>query len=166
MKRMGLTMHTGNKLTNKPSKTEAIYLPSTLTCKKWISNQDNTPLITSSTSPSAPTQITPRTKPNAAKRESILREKYTSCPQAKDFEISDGNHISFTPSFKYLGSVINFLLYDKEDIDQRITKANKAMGALKHFWRSDKVDTHAKYLIYMAIPLNLLLWGCESWALP
>ena len=44
--------------------------------------------------------------------------------------------------------------------------ANKAMGALKHFWRSNKVDTHAKYLIYMAIPLNLLLWGCESWALP
>ena len=28
-----------------------------------------------------------------------------------------------------------------------------------------QVDLHSKYLIYQAIPINLLLWGCESWAL-
>ena len=39
------------------------------------------------------------------------------------------------------------------------------MGALQHFWGDDAVDIHSKYLIYCAIPLNLLLWGCESWAL-
>ena len=33
------------------------------------------------------------------------------------------------------------------------------MGALKFFWSSENVDIHAKYLIYMAVPLNLLLWG-------
>ena len=39
------------------------------------------------------------------------------------------------------------------------------MGALKFFWDSDKVDIPSKYSIYMAIPMNLLTWGCESWAL-
>ena len=37
------------------------------------------------------------------------------------------------------------------------------MGALKYFWNAPKVDTHAKYLIYMAIPFNLLSWDSESW---
>ena len=53
---------------------------------------------------------------------------------------------------------------DEYDIKARIKKANNAMGALKFFWSAPEVDTHAKYLIYMAIPFNLLLWGCESWA--
>ena len=39
------------------------------------------------------------------------------------------------------------------------------MGALRFYWKSQKVDLHSKYLIYQAIPINLLLWGCESWAL-
>ena len=38
------------------------------------------------------------------------------------------------------------------------------MGALTFFWNAPEVDTHAKYLIYMAIPFNLLLWGSESCA--
>ena len=29
----------------------------------------------------------------------------------------------------------------------------------------DHVNTYPKYLLFMAIPCNLLLWGCKSWAL-
>ena len=39
------------------------------------------------------------------------------------------------------------------------------MGALKQFWREDSVDNFTKYRIFMAIPINLLLWGGETWAL-
>ena len=39
------------------------------------------------------------------------------------------------------------------------------MGALNIFWESDHVDIGAKVLIYLAIPVNLLLWGYQSWAL-
>ena len=39
------------------------------------------------------------------------------------------------------------------------------MGALKHFWNNHHVDLIVNYRIFMAIPLNLLLWGCKSWAL-
>ena len=39
------------------------------------------------------------------------------------------------------------------------------MGALQQFWKDSTVDAHSKYLILCDISLNLLLWGCESWAL-
>ena len=39
------------------------------------------------------------------------------------------------------------------------------MGALKEVWRNPHLDTYSKYLLFHAIPLNLLLWGCETWSL-
>ncbi|EJK66387.1 hypothetical protein THAOC_12701 [Thalassiosira oceanica] len=67
--------------------------------------------------------------------------------------------------FKYLGSFISYNLRDDFDIDLRIKKAGQAMGALKHFFSNEHVDTYTKHLIFKAIPLNLLLWGCETWSL-
>ena len=67
--------------------------------------------------------------------------------------------------FKYLGSFISYNLRDDFDIDTRIKKAGMAMGALKHFFNNKHVDTYTKHLIFKAIPLNLLLWGCEAWTL-
>ena len=43
--------------------------------------------------------------------------------------------------------------------------ANTLMGALARFWDNHHVDMYSKYMILRAIPCNLLLWGCESWAL-
>ena len=39
------------------------------------------------------------------------------------------------------------------------------MGAMSAFWDDNHVDVYSKYLIFLAIPCNLLLWGCGSWAL-
>jgi hypothetical protein len=39
------------------------------------------------------------------------------------------------------------------------------MGSLKHFWNNPYASLRAKQLIFLAIPANQLLWGCESWAL-
>ena len=39
------------------------------------------------------------------------------------------------------------------------------MGALKEVWRNPHLDTYSKYLLFCAIPMNLLLWGCENWSL-
>ena len=46
---------------------------------------------------------------------------------------------------------------DNIDINSRINKENQAMGVLNFFWLSETVDLHAKYLIYMPVPLNILL---------
>ena len=157
-------MHSGNKNTNKASKTEAIFFPSTLTCNTWIKEHENN-LLTPDPPPD-PNQITKKSTTTPKQKENILSSTYENCTQTKDIPLPDDDHIPFKKSFKYLGSIVNFTLQDNQDIEVRIKKANQAMGALKHFWRSGAVDTHAKYLIYMAIPMNLLLWGCKSWALP
>jgi hypothetical protein len=40
------------------------------------------------------------------------------------------------------------------------------MGAFKNYvWESLYIDLKAKYLFFLAIPINTLLWGCESWAI-
>ena len=39
------------------------------------------------------------------------------------------------------------------------------MGAMSKIWEDDNVDTYSKYLLFKAIPCNLLLWGCKSWDL-
>jgi hypothetical protein len=39
------------------------------------------------------------------------------------------------------------------------------MGALKEVWRNPHLDVFTKYLLVQAIPMNLLLWGVETWSL-
>ena len=39
------------------------------------------------------------------------------------------------------------------------------MGALAKLWTDASVDNLSKYIIFLAIPTNLLLWGCVIWAL-
>ena len=79
-------------------------------------------------------------------------------------DVADG-FITYTMHFKYLGSFISYNLLDDFDINTRIDKANQSMGALKHFFNNPHVNKKSKYLIFKAIPINLLLWGCETWAI-
>ena len=102
-----------------------------------------------------------------SKTECVLFPAFESEYEDKDtsiFEVNDG-FVQFTKQFKYLGSIISFNLNDSIDIDARISQASKAMGALRNFFKCDKVSLYAKRLIYLAIPVNLCLWGAESWAL-
>ena len=48
---------------------------------------------------------------------------------------------------------------------KRIAAANASMGAMSKVWDDDNVDTYSKHLLFKAIPCNLLLRGCERWAL-
>ena len=46
-----------------------------------------------------------------------------------------------------------------------IAAANASMGAMSNIWDYDHVETYLKYLIFKAIPCNMLLRGCRRWAL-
>ena len=48
-----------------------------------------------------------------------------------DFE--DGASITFTDNFTYLGTILNSSLTGEEDIQNWISKANKAFGAMHLF---------------------------------
>ncbi len=40
-----------------------------------------------------------------------------------------------------------------------------AMGVLREVWRNPLLDIFDKYLLFWAIPMNLLLWGAETCSL-
>ena len=46
-----------------------------------------------------------------------------------------------------------------------MTAATQSMGALKNIWNSPHLDIWSKYLLFRAIPMNLFLWGCETWSI-
>jgi len=91
-------------------------------------------------------------------------DMYNRLDETKNFSVADG-FVSFTRTFKYLGSLISYNLRDDDDITARIAAANASMGALKELWRNPHLDMYNKYLLFRAIPMNLLLWGAETWSL-
>jgi hypothetical protein len=79
----------------------------------------------------------------------------------QNIAVEDG-FITFCCHFRYLGSFISFSLCDDYDIKKRVTSATQSMGALKNVCNSPHLDIWSKYLLFHAIPMNLLLWGCET----
>jgi hypothetical protein len=79
---------------------------------------------------------------------------------------TDGQrYVNFCSSFKYLGTYITPDLDDTFDIEARITAATKAWGAMKSVLMNKFINRDIRTNLYMAIVVNVLLWGCDSWAL-
>ena len=76
----------------------------------------------------------------------------------------DGNHVHYTDRFKYLGSRFIPLLNDDLDIELRLQQATAQVNCLSKFWNSS-TDMETKRMIFLAIPVNTALYGCESWGL-
>ena len=89
---------------------------------------------------------------------------YDAFPETANFPLSDG-YVSFTRTFRYLGSLINYSLHDNDDITAQIASVTAVMGALKEVWRNPHLVVYNKYLFFQAIPMNLLLWGAKTWSL-
>ena len=73
-------------------------------------------------------------------------------------KISNGTQITLTTQFIYLGSVIASTLSDNIDIDQRISKANQAFGALRSLiFCNPFIPLKIKRYFHIAITIILLL---------
>ncbi len=89
---------------------------------------------------------------------------YDKLDETQNFPVADG-FASFTRTFRYLGLLISYNLRNDDDITSRLAAANASMGRLKEVWRNPHLDVYNKYLLFCAIPMNLLLWGAETWSL-
>jgi hypothetical protein len=78
--------------------------------------------------------------------------------------VHDG-FITLTEDFRYLGSIISSDLRDELEITTRIKKASAQIGALRAFFRCPHIQVSTKQRVFVAIPVNTALWGCDSWAL-
>ena len=121
-----------------------------------------------STPPTDPSQlpVTSKPKQESAKHNHKRHDTlYNAAPETALINIREHGHITFTKHFKYLGSYCSYSLKDNYNIAERLSQASSAMGLINHFWADSAVDNFGKYLIFRAIPCNLLLWGCKSWAI-
>ena len=94
-----------------------------------------------------------------------LRESKEQEDVPPEIQLKDGKFIPFTKAFKYLGSIISHDLTEDLEIESRIKKASQQMGALYQLWNCKDADLQTKQWVYLAGPLNTLLWGAESWNL-
>ena len=58
---------------------------------------------------------------------------YNKLDETREIDVEDG-YITFTRSFRYLGSVISFNLCNVKDITSQVAAATASMGALKEVW--------------------------------
>jgi hypothetical protein len=99
---------------------------------------------------------------NEGSRCKYEEDLYDQLDETQPIQVEDG-YVTFCCHFKYLGSFISFGLCDDYNIEKQVTAATQSMGALKTVWDSPHLDIWSKYLLFRAIPMNLLLWGCETW---
>lgn len=155
-KKFGLIVHVGSK--EKSSKTKAVFFPGTNTIRRWRINSQSL-LDISSNQPDNDLPVSPLIHSPIN-----LEDIYKRAPETADIILNDDEKIPFATEFCYLGSAIDFLIDDTVDIKCRISKANKAMGALGFIWRSKQVRMETKIKLFLAIPVNLALWNCETWS--
>ena len=84
----------------------------------------------------------------------------------EDIFISEDKFISYTDEFKYLGSLIGDKLDDALDVENRIKQATMQFNSMKdNFFRNKDVAIEDRLRYYNALTVNVMLWGCKSWAL-
>jgi len=93
------------------------------------------------------------------------KEKLPADRLTGSYNVGNGRFVSFCPHFRYLGTNITPDLDDTFDIDTRITAATQAWHSMKSVLMNKNIDKDIRKKLYMAIPVNILLWGCDSWAL-
>jgi hypothetical protein len=82
------------------------------------------------------------------------------------FSFPDGSHVDFVEQFKYLGCWLHYTLTDDYEVDQRLSKANCAFGALRTtIFSPRRIQDQAKRAAYVAMVLPALLFGSEIWTI-
>ncbi|XP_061171309.1 uncharacterized protein LOC133180881 [Saccostrea echinata] len=75
----------------------------------------------------------------------------------------DGNNLSNTTTFNYLGSIVTSDGDTDKDIKARLSKARGAFISPKNIWKTNDISRRTKIRIYNSCVLSVLLHGAECW---
>ena len=90
----------------------------------------------------------------------------TTRPQREPHFNIGGAELSVVKRFTYLGSVLSDSCTLDAEIDRRIALAAAAFGNLtKRALCNHGLTIHTKMMVYKAVCISVLLYGCEAWAL-
>jgi len=85
-------------------------------------------------------------------------------PETICFGDGDCHHVHCTNEFKHLGGQLVPTLSDERDVEIRTQQAAVQARQLENFWRTPQ-DLRIKRALFLAIPVNTALCGCEHWAM-
>jgi hypothetical protein len=91
--------------------------------------------------------------------------KIATATDTADILINENEFFSYCDKFKYLGSIFTPSLKDDMDIQRRINQANGVFATMKRVLCNKELSAKLRIRLYNATVINILLWGCESWAL-
>ena len=74
-----------------------------------------------------------------------------------------GTVIKQVEKFKYLGTYLSKDGSLKLEFEERLKRANQAMGMLKNVWCNGNFSVHTKIRIYKVMVRSILIYGHESW---
>ena len=63
-----------------------------------------------------------------------------------------------------IGSTLNFIMDDTEDVKNRINKVTKSMGAFNVIWEAREIPLKSKIKLHEAMLMDLLLWESDDWS--
>lgn len=96
----------------------------------------------------------------------IPSPKHTTTPEdTAKVMLNEHEYCSFCDSFQYLGTMFDTDLNDSFNVKKRIKKGCGAFVKIQKVLRSLSITTKLRLQTYEATVLNILLYGCESWAL-
>ena len=101
-----------------------------------------------------------------AKKTKVLAQPTPGAP-IPDFNIFMGDTpLEQVDHFSYLGSVLSSQCNSEKDVDTRICAAHVAFGRLYHrVFGNKNLKQQTKLMVYHAVVISTLLYGCESWTL-
>jgi Reverse transcriptase (RNA-dependent DNA polymerase) len=67
--------------------------------------------------------------------------------------------------FVYLGARITYKCEEEREVDARIIKGNKSMGALNNLLKSKYLSRRAKFRLYDSVLRPTATFGCETWTM-
>ena len=77
-----------------------------------------------------------------------------------------GKEVEHVTQFSYLGAVLSAEATSGKDVEKRIQAANVAYGRLgKRVLQNRDLLRTTKLMVYKAVVLTVLLYGCETWTL-
>lgn len=96
----------------------------------------------------------------------VLCQWGVAAPRVLPIFYISGNELSNVHNFKYLGSILSENCNLDEEIENRLRQASASFGRLKEraFFNKD-LNIKTKILVYKAVCISTLLYGCESWTI-
>ena len=97
------------------------------------------------------------------KKTEVMYQPALYAPYSKKVITVNGEKLTVTEKFIYLGSTLSRSVSIDEEVSFRIARASSAFGRLREVWDKRRISLMTKLKVYRALVIPSLLYACETW---